>query len=204
VLSLLWCCLRCLMCGYACCTCCCGCCGGRRHKREQQYPPPPPPPPLINRQPAPLDEPKYAYFDVSDDALPHMPSLNQSETVRINIGESHEMGAIQKPSQSSPPLQQSGRMRSPSPARTGHAQEYYAHEDKAHLVRSSSAASYYPENEDHGHGVPQYGQHDAYNYGHEAYGRGQYQYQAHAYLTPAPQRTYGPNDRRGHEEWTVI
>jgi len=192
------------MCGYACCTCCCGGCGGRRHKREQQYPAPPP---LINRQPAPLDEPKYAYFDANDDALPHMPSLNQSETVRINIGESHEMGTIQKPSQSSSHLQQSGRTRSPSPAR---AQEYYAHEDKAHLVRSSSAASSYlhtplfAENVDHGHGVPQYRQHDAYNYGHEAYGRDQHLYQAHAYLTPAPQRTYDPNDRRGHEEWTMI
>ena len=192
------------MCGYACCTCCCGGCGGRRHKREQQHPAPPP---LINRQPASVDEPKYAYFDANDDALPHMPSLNQCETVRINIGESHEMGTIQKPSQSSPHLQQSGRMRSPSPAR---AQEYYAHDDKVHLVRSSSAASsyshtpQYSENMDHGHGVPQYGQYDTNNYGHEAYGRDQYQYQAHAHLTPAPQRTYDPNDRRGHEEWTMI
>jgi len=100
VLSALLCLIRCVMCGYACCSCCCGGCGGRRHKSEHTttyvLPPPAHHGPVIDRPPAPLyDEPKYAYFESSPDALPHMPSAHGVEVKRpVTVVEEHEMTPV--------------------------------------------------------------------------------------------------------------
>ncbi|KAF8456768.1 hypothetical protein BDZ91DRAFT_524458 [Kalaharituber pfeilii] len=76
-LSLLWCLIRCCMCGYACCSCCCGGCGGSRRKKSRVEIITPPPPVY---QPPPYHEtPQYAYVtdrngNVSGDSLPAMPT----------------------------------------------------------------------------------------------------------------------------------
>lgn len=88
MISLAMCCLRCIICGYACCSCCCGGCGGRKTKRNQHaYPvvaPMGPAPVWGDSKGSPYvtEEPmRYAYFDSkpSDDALPIMPSLGERE-----------------------------------------------------------------------------------------------------------------------------
>lgn len=96
VFSILWCFLRCCLCGYRCCACCCGGCGGRREKQKNQ-----PdreilqPPPIIVQQPAYHQPPQYAYFDShNDDALPVMPSFEKTQRIEIAVKEEHEMGPI--------------------------------------------------------------------------------------------------------------
>lgn len=98
-ISLIWCLIRCIMCGYACCTCCCGGCGGSRrtqnHKHQVEFVPAQPPP--IYQPPAYRQEqPQYAYTtdrdgNVSGDALPAMPTW---ESTKVEVKEEVEMGYV--------------------------------------------------------------------------------------------------------------
>lgn len=94
-ISLLWCLIRCIMCGYACCSCCCGGCGGSRrsqkHKHQVEFVPVQPPP--IHQPPAYHQEPQFAYTtdrsgNVSGDSLPAMPTW---ESTKVEIKEEVEM-----------------------------------------------------------------------------------------------------------------
>ncbi len=66
LISILWCCARCLCCGLSCCCDCFSCCGGGRRNRQPKYADPPPPPQPF--QPAP-----YQGYQPP----PHMPLQNQ-------------------------------------------------------------------------------------------------------------------------------
>ncbi|KAI5818431.1 hypothetical protein BZA77DRAFT_15104 [Pyronema omphalodes] len=129
VFTLLWCLIRCIMCGYACCSCCCGGCGGRRHTKEVHnttyvLPPQPivdrPPPPVAamrhDTMPVQRDEPKqYAYFENhNDDALPHMPSADGIDVKQEIKPEVHEMTNMAGRTQS--PVPDMG-MHNPQPKR---------------------------------------------------------------------------------------
>jgi hypothetical protein len=97
VISIVWCIIGCMCCGYTCCKGCCSCCrssgGGRKRSKHADEPPtyqnphngyqPSPAPPVY-------DAPKYAQFDTpnrgskpSDDALPHMPSWENATTKKV-------------------------------------------------------------------------------------------------------------------------
>lgn len=83
VISILWCFIRCCMCGYACCSCCCGGCGGRRHKREKNAPVLGPMP--VQFHPSDNAGPQFAYYDTrSEDALPAMPTVGKNE-VNVHV-----------------------------------------------------------------------------------------------------------------------
>ncbi|PWW77387.1 hypothetical protein C7212DRAFT_342323 [Tuber magnatum] len=90
VFSILWCFLRCCLCGYRCCACCCGGCGGRREKKSKVDISPPA---LVTREPPAPEPPKYAYFDAhNDDALPIMPTLEDTKHVAVEVKvEEHEL-----------------------------------------------------------------------------------------------------------------
>lgn len=110
VFSILWCFLRCCLCGYRCCACCCGGCGGRREKKLKIDISPPVPPPITREPPAP-EPPKYAYFDAhNDDALPIMPTLENVKHVAVAVKvEEHELA----------PMKGVGNERSLTPAAQG-------------------------------------------------------------------------------------
>lgn len=99
--------LRCCLCGYQCCTCCCGGCGGRRDKKSKTDISPP----LVTREPPAPEPPKYAYFDAhNDDALPIMPSLENTQHVAVEVKvEEHELA----------PMKGVGNERSLTPAAQG-------------------------------------------------------------------------------------
>ncbi|KAF8424921.1 hypothetical protein EV426DRAFT_573648 [Tirmania nivea] len=98
-ISLIWCVIRCLMCGYACCSCCCGGCGGsqrsQKHKHQVEFVPVQPPPiyqPPVYHQ----EQPQYAYTTdrsgkVSGDSLPAMPTW---ESTKVEVKEEVEMGYV--------------------------------------------------------------------------------------------------------------
>ncbi|KAG0136882.1 hypothetical protein HOY82DRAFT_548941 [Tuber indicum] len=92
VLSLLWGFLRCCLCGYRCCACCCGGCGGRREKKMKADISPLASS-LVTREPPAPEPPKYAYFDAhNDDALPIMPTLENTEQIAVEVKvEEHEL-----------------------------------------------------------------------------------------------------------------
>jgi hypothetical protein len=103
VLSILWCCARCLCCGMSCCCdCfkCCDLCGGRR-KRAQNADPPPVFAPNQGYQPAPAppayEPPQFATFDtpskngqIHEDSLPAMPSWDTAASRRVEDHSPHE------------------------------------------------------------------------------------------------------------------
>ena len=127
IFSILWCIVRCAMCGVSCCcSCfhclkccgdCCGCCDppkGSQHKYlDAPYVPPHHaagggyhgeapmqaqfPPPSTRSQP-----PQYAEFDVSrkgnEDALPQMPGWDTAASKKVEIEEEeHEMNELKSP-----------------------------------------------------------------------------------------------------------
>jgi hypothetical protein len=112
-ISIVWCLVRCLCCGLECCcsclscfSCCTSCCNNN-HRRHQGYTQAPPPvsqfPQYTQYQPAAApvyrsqqQTPQYAHFDApskpfNEDALPAMPSWNNSRTLRQQDNEVNEM-----------------------------------------------------------------------------------------------------------------
>jgi hypothetical protein len=112
-ISIVWCLVRCLCCGMECCcgclscfSCCTSCCNNNHH-RNQGYTQPPPPvsqfPQYTQYQPAAApvyrsqqQKPQYAHFDApskpyNEDALPPMPSWNNSRTLRQQDTDVNEM-----------------------------------------------------------------------------------------------------------------
>jgi hypothetical protein len=114
-ISIVWCLVRCLCCGLECCcsclscfSCCTSCCNNN-HRRHQGYTQAPPPvsqfPQYTQYQPAAApvyrsqqqqQNPQYAHFDApskpfNEDALPAMPSWNNSRTLRQQDNEVNEM-----------------------------------------------------------------------------------------------------------------
>ncbi|KAI4775594.1 hypothetical protein E4T52_09440 [Aureobasidium sp. EXF-3400] len=113
-ISVIWCLVRCLCCGLECCcsclscfSCCTSCCNNN-HRRHQGYTQPPPPvsqfPQYAQYQPAAApvyrsqqqQKPQYAHFDApskpyNEDALPAMPSWNNSRTLRQQDTDVNEM-----------------------------------------------------------------------------------------------------------------
>ncbi|KAI4854629.1 hypothetical protein E4T44_00028 [Aureobasidium sp. EXF-8845] len=113
-ISIVWCLVRCLCCGMECCcgclscfSCCTSCCHNNHH-RNQGYTQPPPPvsqfPQYTQYQPAAApvyrsqqqQQPQYAHFDApskpyNEDALPPMPSWNNSRTLRQQDTDVNEM-----------------------------------------------------------------------------------------------------------------
>jgi hypothetical protein len=115
VLSLVWCCARCLCCGLSCCcecfSClaCCDSCRGRRKSPRSKYAEGPPAfAPYQGYQPAPnppaYEPPKFATFDapskngkIDEDSLPAMPSWDTAASRRIedtSADEDMEMGSL--------------------------------------------------------------------------------------------------------------
>jgi hypothetical protein len=112
-ISIVWCLVRCLCCGLECCcsclscfSCCTSCCNNN-HRRHQGYTQAPPPvsqfPQYTQYQPAAApvyrsqqQKPQYAHFDApskpfNEDALPAMPSWNNSRTLRQQDTEVNDM-----------------------------------------------------------------------------------------------------------------
>ena len=116
VISLIWCCARCLCCGAECCCGCLSCCNRccpsprRKDKGYQQAPPTPfynqyqqPPPPMYAAQAAggyrSANVPQTATFETAgkngtkynEDALPAMPSWDHATSRREEVVEDVEM-----------------------------------------------------------------------------------------------------------------
>jgi hypothetical protein len=102
IISIIWCCVRCLCCGMSCCCSCLSCCDcgsrGRKDKGPKHAEGPGPSgfhsPPYQGYQPAPAppiyEPPRFAQFDAptkngkfNGDALPAMPSWDQATSRRV-------------------------------------------------------------------------------------------------------------------------
>lgn len=115
VLSIVWCCVRCLCCGLSCCcecfsclTCCDSCRGRRKSPRSNYADGPPAFAPYQGYQPAPnppaYEPPRFATFDapskngnIHEDSLPAMPSWDSATSRRVEDHTAHEdmeMGVI--------------------------------------------------------------------------------------------------------------
>jgi hypothetical protein len=226
VFSLVMCCVRCVLCGYACCSCCCGGCGGRPHRRrdrsheydsspppfaqqQQQQQQPQPQPiiiqqPIIQQQPGVNEPPQYAYFDSKgDDCLPHMPSVQKERMVV----ESHEMGNVGARGRALDP--HSGLIkRAASPAPTHYDYEpvspvmsYYSSQDYNHpsvllAAPPPAATGVMPQRTLSGDSG--YSVHSA----HPAFAHpspshpAQFQY--------PPDHVYDPHANRAQKEWTAV
>lgn len=150
-ISLLWCLIRCLMCGYACCSCCCGGCGGSRrsqkHKHEVEFVPVQPPP--IYQPPAYRQEqPQFAYTtdrsgNVSGDSLPAMPTW---ESTKVEIKEEVEMGYVNN---------EEYKRKTPSPSHGGYiaSPPMVALQQKS-LTPASAEMDAYAQRQQHSHSHP--------------------------------------------------
>lgn len=198
IISIIWCLARCCFCGYACCACCCGGCGGTR-KKTLKYDISPPGP--LTVRPYADEAPQYAYFDTkSDDALPVMPSIEQTSKIEIHDSrDTLEMGFVNNPlsttkAQYAQPQQ---------PTRLSSASSLYSASALSHMaLHNNSVEHQSPLQQPQSQFARMIGHRNTVQNRYNDVPLNPYQYQG-----PRRQEQHVPYDQQEHrkpEEWSVI